>query len=538
MGFNRTVIFSNMPADRNLSLDKQLRLLPRELAAMERCIALGRTLTNLFFPVNCVPRRIVAVVASILLLFSGCDRPDEKTRRVPSEVETSKLLDLHLVVLDDARLARAIESEWNSRSERQLIVSHLKSLEFLESLEVGELPRVDLIVYPAALLGELVERQIVTAIPESMMADECLALPDILANLRLREAVWGGQLYASSFGSPTLNLFYRADLFEKLGISPPTTWSEYGQIAEEFSRVGNVPAGEMSESATWFAAAEPLGPSWSGIMLLARAAAYAKHPNNYSTLFRYRSMEPLIAGPPFVRALEELVAAAEFGSPEAAEHTPRDCRRLFVEGQCAMALTWPCHEEEDAQSNLSHIESTAFTELPGSTEVFHIQDARWQERGNLEDPRVSLLVVSGRLISVTTSSRRTSAAFRTMGLLTGSELGSAISPHSDSTMVYRQSQLSDLASWFPFRASSSVVRQYREVVESTQSRVAYLCSLRIPGRSQYMGELDRAVHRALSGEESPGEALAHVAQCWQKITKSLGVEQQSIAYRKSLGLDF
>ena len=53
---------------------------------------------------------------------------------------------------------------------------------------------------------------------------------------------------------------------------------------------------------------EPLGPGWAGVVLLARAASYAKHPDNYSTLFDINTMEPLIAGEPFVRALEELLA--------------------------------------------------------------------------------------------------------------------------------------------------------------------------------------------------------------------------------------
>ena len=52
----------------------------------------------------------------------------------------------------------------------------------------------------------------------------------------------------------------------------------------------------------------PAGPAWCcspGRPPMPRARS------NYSTLFNIRTMEPLIAGPPMVRALDELVAAAK-----------------------------------------------------------------------------------------------------------------------------------------------------------------------------------------------------------------------------------
>ena len=50
-------------------------------------------------------------------------------------------------------------------------------------------------------------------------------------------------------------------------------------------------------------------------VLLARAACYAAHRDNYSTLFNIATMQPLIDGPPFVQALEELVAVAGPSDP-------------------------------------------------------------------------------------------------------------------------------------------------------------------------------------------------------------------------------
>ena len=66
-----------------------------------------------------------------------------------------------------------------------------------------------------------------------------------------------------------------------------------------------------------FGTLEPLAPGWAGNVLLARAAAYAKHRDYYSTLFDKDSLEPRIATEPFVRALTELVATRQTRSKSA-----------------------------------------------------------------------------------------------------------------------------------------------------------------------------------------------------------------------------
>ena len=76
-------------------------------------------------------------------------------------------------------------------------------------------------------------------------------------------------------------------------------------------------------------------------MLLARAAAYAKHRDYYSTLFDKETMQPQIASPAFVRALEELVADDKRNSDDSLKATPVDGRQAIMARQCAMAITWP-----------------------------------------------------------------------------------------------------------------------------------------------------------------------------------------------------
>src|SRR5947207_5804318 len=91
----------------------------------------------------------------------------------------------------------------------------------------------------------------------------------------------------------------------------------------------------------WRATMEPLADGWRGQLLLARAAAYAMHRDQVSPLFRFDTMAPLIDQPPYVRALEDLAAAAKAGGYTDQRLTPVEIFAEMRAGHCAMALTWP-----------------------------------------------------------------------------------------------------------------------------------------------------------------------------------------------------
>ncbi len=95
-------------------------------------------------------------------------------------------------------------------------------------------------------------------------------------------------------------------------------------------RVSRAHAKELPELRS--VAVEPLGADWASKVLLARAAAYAKHRDYYSTLFDKDTMQPQIASPPFVRGLEELVAASKPNAAVSLAATPADARQAILAG--------------------------------------------------------------------------------------------------------------------------------------------------------------------------------------------------------------
>jgi multiple sugar transport system substrate-binding protein len=305
-----------------------------------------------------------------------------------------------------------------------------------------------------------------------------------------------------------------------------------------------------------FATVEPLGPGWAGQVLLARAAAYARHRSQYSTLFDYTTMRPLIDGPPFVRALEELVAAAEHGPPEPWTITPEVSRHRFWNSEAAMALSWPTRNDGGPQTpdtlNPAGGDPTSGTAdstrarsigpnvkvaaLPGSVEVYQFLNERWEQRSNHETQRVPLLAIAGRTGSVARQTPRPRKAFAVLAWLSGGEWSRLISPASSATTLFRTSHVPASRAWLPANMNEATSREYAEQVETTQSSPTWLITLRLPGRAEYMAALDDAVHQALRNEATPEQALKQAAAVWNEITDRSGRQRQRDAYQRSIGV--
>ncbi len=478
----------------------------------------------------------------LLLLLAGCPKSDSDSKNKPAARPLAGVT-IRLAVVDDPALTAAVvrvKGEWNAQtgSEFEVIETTEKKL-----LQAERLP-ADGVLCPAYLLGVLAERKQIAPVPRKILHSPEWA--GVFSLLKLREAVWGDQAIAVPFGSPVFCCYYRADLLEKLGRRPPKTWEEYKALAKLL-------AAKRAGRAAWCGTIEPLAPGWAGDVLLARAAAYAKHRDNFSTLFDIETMEPLVAGPPFVQALEDLVAAAKFGPSDPLKYDPAAARAAFWNGQCGMALTWPTAakgrgergegrgqtalvDRSDSRSSLSPLR-VGFVELPGSRRVFNLTNHRWDERADDEDARVPLLTISGRLGVVDKKSDRADAAFQLLLWLSGSDMSPQVSAASGATTLFRQSNLKSPGAWVEKPVPAPAAVQYADATEAALQHEQWLGALRMPGRAEYLAVLDDAVAAAVRGEKTPLDALLEADAKWQKITERLGLGRQKAAYRHSLGLE-
>jgi multiple sugar transport system substrate-binding protein len=476
------------------------------------------------------------VVAPLLLLLAGC--PDTEPGDTTPEGALPQNAELRLLVVDDPALAAAVgraEGEWNALTGSGFQVDQISQ----EELEGAEALEADAVIAASCLVGQVQAQAEIVPVPPHLVEDDRDGWSDLFSLLRVREAVWGKQVVGVPFGSPVLVVYYRADLLEKLGRQPPRTWAEYGELAALLADRSRLGEAAGPPDAPWHGAAEPLGPGWAGLVLLARAAPYASHRENYSTIFRIDSMEPLIDGPPYVRALEELVAAAASGPPEQLAYDPAAVRDAFWSARCGLALTWPSaasRPSPDGPSAESGF-SVGLAELPGSSEAYDVAEGRWEpRRGAGEQPDVPLLGTAGRMGWVLGTSRWPEPAFQLLFWLSD-EQAPRVGAASPATTLFRGRQVQSPTGWVEEPMPADAAARYAQMTQATLCRPQWLFALRIPGRRQYLAALDAAVHRTVRGEQTPDEALGEAARDWQKITTELGPEQQREAYWSSLGLE-
>ena len=314
--------------------------------------------------------------------------------------------------------------------------------------------------------------------------------------------------------------------------------SHLGRIPEAGPKTGRPQAARRripSRGAplAWLAGAA--GPGWAGIVLLARAAPYATHPSNYSKLFSIETMEPLVDGPPFVRALEELVATARLWAAAAVDlRSDRDPPRVLARGVRAGA-------------GVAIGRGQGLPQTSGQSPFGFGRTAGVRRRLQLLRPDLGV-PAAGRRPSCTSAERGWSDGdgHRAIAVAAGRFLAAfvALRPAMEPADERRQSGHNPVPAVGrcppPIMGGNGDARwSGRRICPSDaadpQPRAMPLCFTdprafglpESPGRGSPAGG---------SGSEAPREALGQAAVRWREITKSHGIERQRAAYRHSLGL--
>jgi multiple sugar transport system substrate-binding protein len=427
--------------------------------------------------------------------------------------------------------------EWKTLSGGKYVVT-----EAADTFPIDWAHRFDVVIYPAELFGEIVDEHWLMPIRTALLNNEDYGLTDLFPLIWEHEVRWNGQPYALSLGTPVLEFAYREDLFAAHRHVPPATWEKYREEIEFFADRDHWGDSVPPEGIAWQPTVEPLASGWAARTFLARAAAYARHRNQLSTYFDSTTMEPLIATPPFERALEELVAAA---GPLSLIADPQAAYVALANGRCAMALTWISSATTARGASPSpdemakpgpQVGNIAIEELPGAMDSYNLGRHSWEERSGEYESRVTYLGMAGRLGSVSSSTHDAPSANRLLAWITRSEVSQRICAASSATTLFRMSHVAKPDPWLGNRVEPSAARQYTRTVESALSRSQFLLGLRIPGAEKYMKVLDDAVRSAAAGKLKPAEALRQTAVAWEAITEELGRERQRLAYLQSLGM--
>ncbi|MFM7161391.1 MAG: hypothetical protein ACKO3P_13580, partial [Planctomycetaceae bacterium] len=417
----------------------------------------------------------------------------------------------------------------------------------LEERAAGDLDRLtpragdapaELAILSYSELPEVAQRLTLQVVPTEALADDGgLAWSDLMPGVRERLAAPRRRPLLLPLAAPVYVCYLRADLLQRAGRRPPQTWSEYHTLVEQ-----------LPEWAPGLTAFEPWGADSRATLFLAKALAHAKHPENFSVFVDLETLEPLIAGPPFVRAWEECRAVVRRLPAEVWQAGPLAARREVLEGRAALALAFePTGGEQraDASQWLAQRASDIELEmvpLPGVTEVWNPQRRQWEggtgRRGATPVFRADLTAFDGACVCgfavAGRNERHWAPAWNLVATLAGPDYLSRLPPGFAG--VTRRAQLADSTQVcgpeLPSLESARYLSSLATVLEGSQ----LVYELPFPQRDMFRELLANALQQALAGEEDPAIVLGEVATGWSRLIDEIGRENFRRAYRQILGL--
>lgn len=415
-------------------------------------------------------------------------------------------------------------AEWEVSTGAQVDIQ-----EFPASLNGQPPPEsVDLAVMPLAELAMLVDAGWLAPIDDRSSA--YAEAQDLLPGLRRGISQPGGQPAGLPLACPVLACYYRADLLEAAGRSPPASWTEYRQLVES-----------LPEWAAGLSAVEPWSEEFRSTMFLSRSVSAALHPDNFSLYLDVESGAVLIDEPPFVAALDEASGVLEHLDPRSLELGPVDCVNELLAGRAALAIGVPESFIPSRQRTADEYDSGTLqlgvVPLPGAEQVYHRQTGEWRPPANeAAVQRVTLIGFDGILVCAAGQREPvvSRSAWELWNTLDSPDL--VVGERPWSSAVVSSSRLTDVLRQ-PLPGFG--VESWRSHVQATADSLNLnrtVLDLPLPERGRFRAILTDHVSQALAQEATAAEALAAVRGEWEQLIDELGRRRVVNVYRMSSGL--
>ncbi len=493
-------------------------------------------------------------VLGLLVGPAGCGR---QTAPAPSVADQFRGIKLVVGVVGDPALLRSVagqRGEWVAKTGSELVLRDGP----IDLKAVGD--EIDVLVFPGDRMGDLVDTKALAVLPELVVApppepdpsaDAGLTDPaappsrpvdpfkfvDVAPAFRNLVSKYGPDRYGLPIGGSALVVAFQRAAFVKpefveaakaagLTLEPPQTWEQFDALARFFH--GRDLDGDGQPD---YGVALPWGTDPAGVgdaVFLARTAASALHPDQYSFLLDSETTTPRVASPPFVESLQALLTLQAVGPPQAATMDATAARAAFKSGRVALLLD----RAETASTWGTGQAPIGVAPLPGSPRVFDPSRSAWETPSILNRPSY-LPSGGGWLVGVTAKTKQKGAAEAFARFLAEPESTNRLRAERDFPMLaVRTSQLTQ-GMTNPRSAPGVEARSWADAVTRTLSAEKVVLGLRIPGATSYHADLSTARVAAVNGQ-SPAEALQTLTDAWAKRTQSLQLPRQTWHHRRSL----
>jgi multiple sugar transport system substrate-binding protein len=387
----------------------------------------------------------------------------------------------------------------------------------------------DLVVYSPYLVPEFVSfNNLKDLSPYLSINDPNLG--DVIESFKELYCYYNNTLYALPYDGDIFVSFFRKDLINdpteqsnfkaKYGydLGVVKTWVQQKDFAEFFTRkAGDKLAGQTLTS-NFYGNSMMLVRGWSWYTFMSPFCAYG------GTYFD-QDLNPVINSEAGVKALEDLIALKKFAPPDVLSEGWNEATGSFLAGGSASIVCFTDVFKMSWKAQYSKIIGKI-----GSSNVPGV--------GEGDSYYFKAPMLFGRVISIPSTSKVPEAAFWVASYMSNTASKETIVNPNYGADPYRYSQLdpqylsTSLSKLTGTDVPLAACEEYFNAIKANQKNG--FPELSIPGAAQYLDILDLNIGKALSGELGVKAALDQVAQDWNKLSDTLGRDNQKAIWQKQL----
>ena len=404
----------------------------------------------------------------------------------------------------------------------------------------------DVLEMGAPFEGDVCGKGLASEMPDWVKTQ--IDMDDYVEYLKAPVGTWDGKIYRVSIDGDCHNFNYRTDYFTDGELAKawkeaggegewavPRTW-QHVQAVSEFLK------GKQVDGQPAYGYLDPLKP-WGGFafyFLGSRATAYAKHPDDKAWLFDVETMKPRVNNPAWVRAIQNVVDLIPSQPADQLNADPNTTGfQQFLFGTGSMLAWWGDIGSNARTSDSSVIgDKIGFDILPGSDDVYNAKTSQWEKlpTGPNFAPNLAYLGWGVYVMArVDSEEKKHKAAWSAAAHLGGKDLSLWCAAYPSGFQPYRNSHF-NIPEWVEAGYDEAYITSYLNSQRNSYNHPNGAIEPRIPGIFQYYSVAEDELAKIYAGTVDVQKGADNIAAAWEKITDSIGREQQIKLYKASLGL--
>ena len=455
--------------------------------------------------------------------------------------------------------------EWQKRTGAELDIVEIPFGQLYEKiftdLKTGA-GFYDAFIGPSWFYGDYIEGGYIVPI-DGFMKDRKFAEwdPDDVVPPIRKMLSWGGKYYGVVNDCDAMIFYYRKDLFRKkehkeafqkeFGYrlpDPPRTWDQVTDLAKYFNGKNFNEGTGLDDGRAGSGITMHLKRGQQGFFhFMALSAPYVVLPGKLDRhhgvyWFDPETLDPLIASPGHVKALEKLVELVRYGPQAMLGWSLGEAWDHFLQGRAAMVFSWGdvgSLAQDPAKSRVMGLLGCAT--LPGTRTVWNGKARMFKK---LHRPNLVANTVGASWHGVISRHSKNPEvvydflawqASRKINFFNVTHGWTGINPGMEFHWLPPKGKASLKAytdAGWNANDVKEYVKAYYENYHLTKTSLTYL---RIPGTPEYWDALDLHLAEAVSGSVSPRKALERTAKDWEGISARRGLKKQLRLYREAIG---